>query len=204
LSKNKIPHLLKLAYVPPTDRKASAWLSQAIEGARPSERAVTPPLAAVNNDLLADIEKTAKILIKRIERLRRYPFSQHTFWHSEAFGRVYGDRVEVREVLSTLETIVRATDMAKDRRRGRRRETGKQRVVDLAFGFFKQFSPRRPSGTPTGAFANFAREFYCAVTGSDPERHGGIDRQIREAASRSFRKRQPAQRKSVKKPRHSS
>jgi hypothetical protein len=36
--------------------------------------------------LLADIEKTAKILIKRIERLRRFPFSQHTFWHSEAFG----------------------------------------------------------------------------------------------------------------------
>src|SRR5262245_6500427 len=96
-----------------------------------------------------------------------------------------------------------AADMAKDRLQGRRREAGKQHVVDMALGFFHRFSPHSPSGTPTGAFATFAREFYSAAIGSDPERYGGLDRQIRQAA-RSFIKRQPAQRKSVKKPRHSS
>jgi len=203
LSENKIPHLLKLADVSPTDRKAAAWLSQALEGAQPNNRAVKRPLATEHNALLTDIEKTAKRLIKQIERLRRFPFSQHTFWHSEAFGPVYGDRVEIREVLSTLEAIVLAADMAKDRRRGRRRETGKQRVVDLAFGFFKQFSPLTPSGTPTGAFAAFAREFYSAAIGHDSEQDGGLDRQIRQAA-RTFIQRQPMQRKPVKKPRYSS
>jgi hypothetical protein len=204
LSKNRIPHLLKLAGVSPADRKAATWLSEAIEGARPIDNAAIPrPLAVDHNELLADIEKSAKELTKRIERLRRYPFSRHTFWRSKAFGPVYSDRVEVREVLSTLETIVLAAEMAKDRRRGRRRETGKQHVVDLAFGFFERFSPRTPSGTPTGAFASFAREFYSAAIGSDPAQHGGLDRQIRQAA-RSSVKRQPTQRKSVKKPRHSS
>src|SRR5262249_1155860 len=144
-----------------------------------------------------------KILIKRIERLRRYPFSQHIFWRSKAFGPVYYDRVEVREVLSTLEAIVLATDMAKDRRRGRRRETGKQQVVDLAFDFFERFSPRPRSGTPTGAFAAFAREFYSAAIGHDSEQDGGLDRQIRQAA-RILIKRQSTQRKSTKKPRYSS
>jgi hypothetical protein len=66
-------------------------------------------------------------------------------------------------------------------------------VVDLAFGFFQRFSPRTPSGTPTGAFANFARAFYSAATASDPERRG-LERQIRQAA-RSFIKRQPHQTK---------
>jgi hypothetical protein len=68
-------------------------------------------------------------------------------------------------------------------------------MVNLAFGFFVRFSPRRPSGSPTGAFATFAREFYSAATGVDAEDHGGLDRQIRHAA-RSF-KRQAAQRKSL-------
>jgi hypothetical protein len=162
---------------------------------------VKRPLAADHNELLAGIETTATRLIKRLERLRRHPFSHHTFWRSTAFGPVYSDRIEVREVFSTLKTIVIAADTAKDRRRGRRRETGKQHVVDLAFGFFERFSPLTPSGTRTGAFANFAREFYSAATGSDPER-GGLDRQIRQAARSSQRR--PAQRKSVKKPRDSS
>ena len=203
MSKNKIPHLLKLAGVSPTDKKAADWLSHAIDGVRRNDKAVERPLPADHNAFLTDIEKAAKELIKRLERLRRHPFSQHIFWHSKAFGPVHNNRVEVGEVLSTLERIVRAADMAKDRRQGRPRETGKQRVVDLAFGFFERFSPRTRSGTPTGAFATFAREFYSTTIGSDLERHGGLDRQIRQAA-RSFIKRQPAQRKSVKKPRHSS
>ena len=90
----------------------------------------------------------------------------------------------MREVLSTLKTIMRAADAAKDRRQGRRREVGKQHVVNLAFAFFVRFSPHRPSGTPTGAFAGFARTFYVAVTGVDPEEHGGLDRQIRQALTR--------------------
>ena len=201
MSKTKIPHLLKLAGISPADRKAAAWLSEAIEAAQPNDRALKRPLAADHNELLAGIETTAKRLIKRLERLRRHPFSHHIFWRSTAFGPVYFDRVEVREVLSTLKTIADAADMAKDRRRGRRRETGKQHVVDLAFGFFKRFSPRSPSGTPTGAFATFARNFYSTAVG-DPEQDGGLDRQIRQAARSSQRK--PVQRKSVKKPRDSS
>jgi hypothetical protein len=126
------------------------------------------------------------------------------FWHSSAFGPVYRDRVEVDEVLSTLETVVRAADTAKDRRQGRRREVGKQHVVDLAFAFFVRFSTHRPSGTSTGAFARFARTFYAAVTGVDPEKHGGLDRQIRQALTRLPIERERAQRKSGEKPRVSS
>jgi hypothetical protein len=189
-----IRELLRLAGVSPSDKKAAAWLSNAIDGVRRRDDKVTEkrPLPADHNALLTDIEKSAKELIERLERLRRYPFSQHIFWRSKAFGPVYYDRVEVREVLSTLDAIVLAADMAKDRRRGRRRATDKQQVVDLAFGFFDRFAPRTPSGTPTGAFATFARDFYSAAIGSDPEGHGGLDRQIRQAA-RSFIKRQPAQ-----------
>ena len=74
--------------------------------------------------------------------------------------------------------------MAKDRRRGRRRETRKQQVVDLAFGFFVRFSPYQVSGTSTGPFAKFARSFYSAAIGVDPDEHSGLDRQIRQAQTR--------------------
>jgi hypothetical protein len=204
LADDEIRELLRLAEVLSSDKMATAWLSDAIEAARRDDKAIEKPLPADHNALLADIEKSAKMLIKRLLRLRRYPSSQHTFWRSTAFGPVYSDRVDVREVFSTLETIVLAADAAKDRRRGRRRETHKQQVVDLAFGFFVRFSPRTPSGTPTGVFAAFARRFFAAAVGSDPEQHGGLDRQIRQAVARSAFKRLPTQRKSVKKPRHSS
>jgi hypothetical protein len=204
LSENRIPHLLKLAGVSPSDERAAAWLREAIDAARANYRAAKKrPLAVDHNALLADIKESAKELIKRIGRLRRYPTSQHLFWRSQAFGPVLRDRVEVREVLSALEGIVRAADMAKDSRQGRRRETGKQHVVNLAFGFFDRFSPNSPSGTSTGAFATFAREFYSAAIESDPERYGGLERQIRQAA-RSFIKPEPTQRKSAKKPRLTS
>lgn len=180
-----IRELLRLAGVPPSDKKAAAWLSNAIEGMRHDGKVtIKRPLPADHNALLIDIEKSAKKLIKHLERLRRYPFSQYIFWRSKAFGPVYYDRVEVREVLSALEAIVLATDMAKERRRGRRRETGKQHVVDLAFAFFEQFSPRTPSGTPTGPFGTFAHAFYSLATGVDPEQNGGLERQIRQALTR--------------------
>jgi hypothetical protein len=179
LSEDSVSNLLKLAGVSPSERQAAAWLREAITGARPNRRAIRRPHPFDHNVLLADIEKSAKRLITQIERLRRSPFSQHTFWRSKAFGPVYYDRVEIREVLSTLETILLAADMAKDRRQGRPRETRKQYLVDSAFAFFVRFSPRKVSGTPTGAFAAFARAFYSAATGHDPD--GGIDRQIRQA-----------------------
>jgi hypothetical protein len=197
-------HLLQLAGVSQSERKAAGWLREAIVGARSSyEAAENRPLPVDHNALLADIEKSAKKLTKRIERLRRHPVSYRAFWRSAVFGPVHLDRFEVPEVLAALEKIEGAAGAAKDRRQGRRREVGKQHVVDLAFGFFVRFSPRKPSGTRTGAFATFAREFYTAATGLDPEGHGGLDRQIRKAA-RSFIECQPVQRKSVKKPRHSS
>lgn len=74
--------------------------------------------------------------------------------------------------------------MARDRRRGRRRKTRKQQVVDLAFAFFVRFSPYQVSGTPTGRFAKFARSFYSAAIGVDPDEHRGLDRQIRQAQTR--------------------
>jgi hypothetical protein len=175
-------------------------LSDALKALRHGDKAVVKrPLPADHNALLTDIEKSAKKVIKKLERLRRYPFSQHTFWRSRAFGPVHYDRVEVREVFSTLETIVAAADIAKDRRRGRGRKARKQQVVDLAFGFFVRFSSHTLSGTPTGAFANFAREFYSAATGSEPERDDGLDRQIRQALTRLPIELERARRKSHKK-----
>jgi len=43
----------------------------------------------------------------------------------------------------------------------------------MALAFFDRFSAHTASGTPTGAFAKFTREFYVAVTGVDPEDHSG-------------------------------
>jgi hypothetical protein len=191
---------LRLAGVPPSDKKAAAWLSDAIELAQSIYRATQQrPVPVDHNALLADIEKSAKELTKQIERLRWHPATRHAFWRSTVFGPVHHNRVEVPEVLSTLEKVVTAAGTAKDRGKGRRREFGKQRVVDMAFSFFVRFSAHTPSGTPTGAFATFAREFYAAVTGVDPEkRGGGLDRQIRQAVRRLSIERQRAQRISVK------
>ena len=57
-------------------------------------------------------------------------------------------------------------------------------MVDLAFAFFVRFSLYQVSGTLTGSFAEFAREFYRAAMDIDPEQHGGLDRQIRQALTR--------------------
>src|SRR5262245_10454376 len=192
--------LLRLAGVPPSNRKAVAWLNDAIDQARSRYRvAKQRPLPADHNALLADIDKSAKKLTKRIERLRRHPIPWHAFWRSSVFGPVHHNRVEIPVVLSTLEKVVTASGTAKDPGKGRRREFGKQRVVDMAFSFFVRFSAHKPSGTPTGAFDKFAREFYFAVTGVDPEkRGGGLDRQIRQAVKRQSIERQRAQRISVK------
>ena len=107
-------------------------------------------------------------------------------------------------MISTLAKVIHAADTARDPNQGRRREVDKQRVVNRAFGFFVRFSAHRPSGTPTGAFAAFARAFYAAVTEVDPDGHDGLDRQIRQAVKRLPIERQRAQRKSIEKPRDSS
>ena len=91
--------LLRLAGVPPSDKKAAAWLSDAIELAQSIDRAVKQrPLPVDHNDLLADIEKSAKELTKRIQRLRRHPFSWYAFWRSSVFGPVHLDRVVVTQL----------------------------------------------------------------------------------------------------------
>jgi hypothetical protein len=183
--KDPIPDLLKLAGVPPSNKVAAAWLSNAIVGAQHSfEAGSARPQPADHNALLADIKKSAKQLNKRIVRLRQHPASWRAFWRSSVFGPVYLDRMEIREVLGTIEDIVRAADAAKINGQGRPRATAKQHVTDLAFAFFVRFSPRQVSGTATGAFARFARAFYAAAIGADPEQHGGLDRQIREAQKR--------------------
>jgi hypothetical protein len=203
VTESSIRHLLELAGVSPSNKKAAAWLSDAVEGARSNSRAANQrPLAADHNNLLADIEKSAQELTGRLERLRRHHFTRLRFWRSDVFGPVYGDRVEVQQVLLTLEKVVSAARGAKDARQGRRGEIGKQHVVGLAFAFFVRFSPHRPSGTPTGAFGAFARAFYSAAVGVAPESHGSLDRQIRQAVTRQSG--QHVQRKAAQKPRVSS
>jgi hypothetical protein len=182
--KDLIPDLLKLAGIPPSDNAAAAWLSNAIAGAQHSFAAGARPLPADHNALLADIEKSAKQLNKRIVRLRQHPASWRAFWRSSVFGPVYLDRMEIREVLATIEDIEHAAGAAKINRQGRPRAATKQHVTNLAFAFFVRFSPHQVSGTATGTFAGFARAFYAAATGTDPEQHGGLDRQIREAQKR--------------------
>ena len=203
MAENRIRELLQLAGVPASDKKAAAWLNAAIAGAKDNYQAAQQrPLSADHNAMLADIEVAAKKLTKRLERLRRNPVTWRSFWHSSVFGPVLDDRFEVPDVLTALERIIGAAGSAKDARHGRRREVGNQHVVNLALGFFERFSPHRPSGTATGTFAKFAREFYFTAIGVHTKQHGGLDRQIR-AAARLFTERQ-AQRKSAEKSRQSS
>lgn len=157
--KDPVPDLLKLAGVPSSDNAATAWLKHAIAGAQHSFTAgKARPLLADHNALLADIEKSAKELSKRIERLRRHPATWRAFWRSSVFGPVYLDRIEILEVLTTIEDIDHAANAAKIRRQGRLPATAKQHVTDLAFAFFVRFSRQQVSGTATGAFARFASD----------------------------------------------
>ncbi len=205
LTPSSTGNLLRLAGVSPTDKKAAAWLNDAFESARARYQAgKRRPLSADHNALLADIQKKAGELTERLERLRRHPASWRAFWRCSVFGPFHLDRAQDSEVISTLAKVIHAADTARDPNQGRRREVDKQYVVDRAFGFFVRFSAHRPSGTPTGAFAAFARAFYAAVTEVDPDGHGGLDRQIRQAVKRLPIERQRAQRKSIEKPRDSS
>ena len=180
-----------MAGVQSSDQKAVAWLWEVVEGAKHSYRAAKKrPLAIDHNTLLADVEATAKKLIKQLDRLHRYPATRYAFWRSREFGPVRNNRVEVANILHALEKIIAAAGSARDLRRGRRRASGEQHVVDLAYGFFIRFSPLTPSGTPTGPFAKFAREFHSVATGTDPEDDGGLDRQIRAAQRLSARERE--------------
>ena len=186
MTEHEIKDLLRLAGTSPSDKKAAvAWLRDALGSAEFSNRmAKQRPLPADHNDLLVDIEKKAKGLDKRLQRLRNRPYSWRAFWRSSVFGPVRLNRVVAREVLSTLKKIVRAAQIEKDPGKGRPRKIGKQQVVDRAFAFFVRYSPHEPSGTPTGAFAGFARAFYAAAIKVDPDDDGGLDRQIREAIKR--------------------
>lgn len=183
-TKKTLSHLLQLAGVSPSERQAAAWLREAVAGAQPNPRAVERPRPIDHNAPLVDIEKSARKLARQLERLRRKPFTRYAFWRSRVFGPVQKDRVEVPQVLATLEKIASAADAARIKRLGRPPATEKQHVVNSAFAFFVRFSPRKVSGTPTGAFATFARAFYGAATGRDPEDDGGLDRQIRQAQKR--------------------
>ena len=183
MTEHEIKDLLRLAGTSSSDKKAAvAWLRDALATAEFSNRvAKQRPLPADHNDLLADIEKKAKELDKRLQRLRNRPYSWRAFWRSSVFGPVRLNQVVDREVLSTLKNIVRAAQIEKDPGQGRPRKAGKQQVVDRALAFFVRYSPFAPSGTPTGAFATFARAFYIVATRVNPDRDGGLDRQIRQA-----------------------
>jgi hypothetical protein len=182
---DQIKDLLHLAGTMPSNKKAAAWLRDAIGAAQAHHRSASQrPLPTDHNELLPDIGKTAKQLTKQLQRLRLHPHPRHAFWRWSVFGPVYLDRVEIPEVLSALENIERAALIAKDPRTGRRVEVGKQHVVEMAFAFFVRYSPLKPSGTSTGPFARFARAFYETAIGVAPEKHGGLDRQIRQGVKR--------------------
>ena len=206
MAENRIQHLLQIAGIPASDERAAAWLRDAIPGARSTCRANDQRVpSAEHNSLLADIERTAKKLSQQIQRLRRVPASQRAFWRSHPFGPVYADRIEIAEVLDVLDRIAASAKAAKGRRKGRPRDNRKQQLADLAFAFFVRFSPRKSSGTSSGAFSRFAHEFYTAVTGDSAEKQGGLDRQIRRAsATRLPIERARLQRKSLEKSRLSS
>lgn len=163
---NQIRELLQLADVTPSDKKATDWLSKAIEGARHNyESAKKRPLPADHNALLIDIEKSAKKLIKRIERLRRHPTSYRAFWRSSVFGPVHLDRFEVPEVLAALEKIEGAAGAAKDRRQiwPLPSSSGSHRTSRAALALARlprlpvNFTALRPGWTPSGTAALTAK-----------------------------------------------
>jgi hypothetical protein len=191
-----------LAGVSPSDEGAKSWLEHALVAARNSNRnAKKRPLRTDQNELLADIEKSAKKLIKQLQ-LRPYPYAWLAFWlpvdpgRAGAFaGRAVSEDeagqlrqrparltpADDRVVLSILSNIERAARTSKDPRKGRPREVGKQCVVNAAFAFFVRHSSHEPSGTASGPFAIFAHAFYAVATKRDAEDDGGLDRQIRQA-----------------------
>ena len=80
-----VPELLRLAGLRPSNEKAAAWLSKAIEGAKHSFKAAQQrPLPADHNDRLIEIEKSARSLTKQLERLRQYPIARSAFWRSQS------------------------------------------------------------------------------------------------------------------------
>ena len=205
-SAREIDELLRLAGVASSDEKAVSWLEEALRGATAIYRAARRrPLPADHDKLLIDIAKQARKLSKLLHRLQ--PSSWYEFWvsfeHSRPnTGRMVEhdddenskrllqrmavrrrrDRAESDDRLSIVRRIERAAETAvRAKDTGRPTEIGKQRVVDLALAFFLRNSPIKPSGTRTGAFAKFARAFFVAATKLDLERHGGLDRQIRQA-----------------------
>jgi hypothetical protein len=193
-------HLLRLAAVLPSNNEAIAWLSEAIESARrvlqPSEQRPSP---IEHNAPLIEVEKSTNALTKSLDRLRRHSASWRAFWRSPAFGPVHHNRVEIAEVISTLDNIRSAAEEAQLRRKGRPPAGAKQQAVDLALGFYIRFSRNEPSGTPTGNFAEFARAFFAAASGIAADEVDGLDRQIRKAMKRLPIERQRAQRKSAQK-----
>jgi uncharacterized protein YukE len=140
MAEYNLHELLQLAGVHDSDKKAVAWLEAAIAGANHNYQAAqTRPHARDHNEWLAEIERAAKKLNKTLERLRKRHTAYRGFWHSSAFGPVFSDRFEIKEVRETIDKIIRAANEAKDPRKGRGRQTGKQHVVDLALGFFERF-----------------------------------------------------------------
>jgi hypothetical protein len=93
-----------------------------------------------------------------------------------------------KAVRINIEPLLRATPLyARRRRRGRgNRKWGKEAVVFYAEGYFRRYSPKKPSRDPKNPFHEFAQRFYEVVTKTEP---GSLDRQMRSvfAARRSGR-----------------
>jgi hypothetical protein len=93
-----------------------------------------------------------------------------------------------KAVAINIEPLLRATLLrARRRRRGRgNRKWGKEAVVLYAEGYFRRYSPKKPSIYPKNPFHDFAQRFYEVVTKTEPS---SLDRQMRSvfAARRSGR-----------------
>jgi hypothetical protein len=189
-----IDELLPLAGVSAEDSAARCWLESALAAGRglfepevvaTGFRRIPPPSPAKHNAPLDKIERASDQLIAAIEQLRRHPHAHASFWRFAAFGRVYVDKFERADVISTLTNVRDAAHNARVCRTGRPRNFRKQQIVDLALAFCARFSPSRPSGDANSFFRRFAKRLYEYSTGLSVDDKGqGIDRQIRVALRR--------------------
>jgi uncharacterized protein YukE len=171
MAEYNLHELLQLAGVHDSDKKAVAWLEAAIAGANHNYQAAqTRPHARDHNEWLAEIERAAKKLNKTLERLRKRHTAYRGFWHSSAFGPVFSDRFEIKEVRETIDKIIRAANEAKDPRKGRGRQTGKQHVVDLALGFFERFLHTTLAEQLPASFPSLPENFIPLRQAETPKR----------------------------------
>lgn len=173
-----LDELLRLAGIPATEDIFRKVLIDSLFLARMFVREWKKvPRPAEENEVIAAVETAARRLLEALVSLdpRKYWAVKNRFWRAAVREGLQPEE----DVKAIVERIVASAAHAKVNPFSRPNES-KKGIVDTALDFFLQHSPFAVSGTGTGKFAAFARQFYSAVTGVDPDGDGdGIDRQIR-------------------------